>query len=84
MIIKEQIVQELDTLDSDKLHQVADYVAFLKFRAHKSSDPESLNESEVEMLYRQFEEEDLALAEMGMSDYYQTLEAEDRDESSAR
>ena len=74
--IKEQITQELDSLSEADLGQIAEYLAFLRFRSRVKTMP-SLNETELASLYAEFEDEDRELAEQGMSDYAQRLRDED-------
>lgn len=76
MSIKEQVTQELDKLSETELKQVAEYVAFLKFQARIKQIP-SVDESQLEALYKEFSEEDRRLAEEGMSDYAEGLAKED-------
>ncbi|HXH11261.1 MAG TPA: hypothetical protein VNP04_16060 [Alphaproteobacteria bacterium] len=77
MPIKEQISHELDKLSEAELKQVAEYVAFLKFQARIKRIP-SLDETQLEALYKEFAEEDRQLAEEGMSDYAEGLAKEDK------
>lgn len=76
MTLKEYVAQTLESLSDDDLHQVAEYLAFLKFRALKSNMP-AFDAEQVAALYAEFAEEDRLLAEEGMADYYQGLVAED-------
>jgi hypothetical protein len=76
MSIKEQVTHELDKLSEAELKQVAEYVAFLKFQARVKRIP-SLDETQLEALYKEFAEEDRRLAEEGMSDYTKGLAKED-------
>lgn len=76
MSIKEQVAQELHSLSEAELKQVAEYMAFLKFRArvNATSTPD---EKQLAALYAEFAEEDRELAEEGMSDYAEGLVKED-------
>jgi hypothetical protein len=76
MSIKKQVVQELDSLSEAELKQVAEYVAFLRFRARLKPIP-ALDEAQLADLYAQFADEDRELAEEGMSDYARGLTKED-------
>jgi hypothetical protein len=76
MSIKEQVAHELDNLSDVELEQVAEYVAFLKFRARVSRMP-ALDEAQLTALYSEFSDEDRKLAEEGMSDYADGLAKED-------
>jgi hypothetical protein len=74
--IKEQITHELDSLSEAELKQVAEYVAFLKFRARIKSTP-TPDEAKIALLYAEFADEDRELAEEGMLDYAENLTKED-------
>ena len=76
MLIKEQVVQELDDLSETELRQVAEYVEFLRFRARIRPMPE-FDETKLAALYTEFADEDRKLAEEGMSDYARGLVKED-------
>ena len=76
MSIKEQVAQELNGLSEAELEQVADYMAFLKFRARVSATSIP-DEKWLATLYAEFAEEDRELAEVGMSDYAEKLANED-------
>ncbi|MCA9971151.1 MAG: hypothetical protein KC425_13090 [Anaerolineales bacterium] len=76
MLVKEQIARELDELDEVELQQVADFVAFLRFRAQLAYRSPTISE-EVGRLYAEFAEEDRILAEQGMSDYEINLNQEE-------
>ena len=71
----EAIKQELENLSAVQLQQVADFIAFLKFRDRYRLN--SLNPSQLASLATEFASEDRALAEAGMSDYAAMLERED-------
>jgi hypothetical protein len=58
------------------LVQVAEFLAFLKFRARLQPIPE-LDEAQLATLYAACAEEDRALAEEGMADYVHGLCQED-------
>ncbi|HJH27092.1 MAG TPA: hypothetical protein C5S37_10080 [Methanophagales archaeon] len=77
MAVKGHLAKELDTLAEHQLREVAEYVAFLKFRsrfmAHPSGDKE-----EITKLYGEFVEEDRQLAEKGIADYASGLAKEDK------
>jgi hypothetical protein len=58
------------------MHEVAEFVAFLKFRARIGATP-MLDEAQLASLYAEFADEDRALAEEGMADYAEGLRQED-------
>jgi hypothetical protein len=58
------------------VHEVAEFVAFLKFRARIGAMP-MLDETQLASLYAEFADEDSALAEEGMADYAEGLRQED-------
>jgi hypothetical protein len=75
MTIKEQVVEELQTLNEAELKEVAEYLAFLKFRARRTAS--AFDESQLAALYAEFADEDRSLAEAGMADYVKGLTEED-------
>ncbi len=76
MTLKEQVTQNLERLDEEKLREVADFVAFLEFRTRRSAVPE-WDDAKLSTLYAEFADEDRALAEAGLSDYVAGLAKED-------
>lgn len=54
--LKELITQELETLNEEQLRQVADFLAFLKFRSR--SRRWKIDESQMAAFYSEFAEED--------------------------
>ena len=76
MTVKEYVTQVLESLSETELQQVAEYLAFLKFRARVYAIPR-LDTTQVGALYAEFADEDQAMAEEGMSDYNAGLFAED-------
>ncbi len=76
MSIKEQVLQRLDTLSEAELVQVAEFMAFLKFRTRLQRMP-TLTEAQLTTLYAACAEEDRALAEEGMAEYVHGLCQED-------
>ena len=76
MTIKEQIVQTVENLDSHDLEQVAEFLAFVKFRARTHEAPQ-YNPDQVAAMYSEFAKEDHQLAGEGMADYRSGLLKED-------
>jgi len=76
MLIKEQVIRELDDLDEFDIKQVAEYVSFLKFRT-RFNLIQIFDEIQLADLYAEFADEDSELAEDGMSDYIVGLQKED-------
>ena len=76
MSIKEDVLQGLDTLSEAELAQVAEFMAFLKFRARFQPMP-ALADTQLATLYAACAEEDRALAEEGMEEYVHGLCQED-------
>lgn len=74
--VKEQVAQALNTLSEAELQQVAEYVAFLRFRAQIVS-PSVIDATQLATLYAEFADEDRALAEEGMQEYHAKLHDED-------
>lgn len=75
-ISSEALKQDLDRLNKEQLQQVADFIAFLKFRDKRR--PVVLDPAQLASLATEFAEEDRLLAEVGMSDYAAILTQEDR------
>jgi hypothetical protein len=81
----EALKQDLDLLTQNQLQQVADFIAFLKFRdrsqnqlSQRSHSQVTLDPTQMANLFAEFAEEDRALANAGMSDYTAMLQQEDR------
>ena len=74
--VKQQVTQALDTLNEDEIQQVADYVAFLRFRARMTPLP-VVDATHLGPLYAEFADEDRALAEEGLDEYRAQLHGED-------
>ena len=72
----EALKQDLDGLTHTQLQQVADFVAFLKFRSqrHRRAIPDP---TQLAALFAEFAEEDRDLAEAGIDDYAVMLQQED-------
>jgi hypothetical protein len=76
-ISSEALKQDLDRLTAEQLQQVADFVAFLKFR-DKRRRKTVLDPSQFASLATEFGEQDRAFAETGMSEYIAILNREDK------
>jgi len=74
--VKEQVTQALNTLSEAELQQVAEYVAFLRFRARVVSPP-VMDALHLATLYAEFADEDRTLADEGLEDYCVHLHDED-------
>jgi hypothetical protein len=73
----EVLKQELDRLTHNQLQQVADFIAFLKFRNQRQHRV-VLDPMQLSALFTEFADEDRAFAEEGMNDYAVMLQQEDR------
>jgi hypothetical protein len=69
----EHLKQDLDHLSSPQLQQVADFIAFLKFRdrTRRTVEPGQF------AALAEFADDDRAMAEAGMNDYASLLAQED-------
>jgi len=75
-VTKETLKQDIDRLNDQQLQQIADFIAFLKFQSKLSQPKPDLNQ--FAHLYQEFANEDRELAEIGMTEYAQSLENEDQ------
>jgi hypothetical protein len=75
-VSSEALKQDLDQLTIDQLQQVADFIAFLKFRDKRRRI--ALDPVQFASLATEFAEEDRSLAEAGMGDYAMMLAQEDQ------
>ena len=73
---REALKQDLDQLTNEQLQQVADFIAFLKFRDKRRRIV--LDPVQLASLATEFAEEDRSFAEAGMSDYAVMLDREDQ------
>lgn len=80
MTIKEQVTKTIESLSDSELHQVAEYLTFLKFRSRFRRKP-STNEQKLAELYADFADEDRQLAEEGIEEYRKKLLAEDANDN---
>jgi len=76
MTIKEHLAHEIERLSEPELREVAEFVAFLKFRENVKAVTLP-DEAEMAALYGEFRDEDRELAEAGMPDYVEGLRKED-------
>ncbi len=76
MTIKERIDEELNQFTEDQLLEVANFIAFIKFRSRLTNLPQS-NFNQMANLYSKFAEEDRLLAEEGINEYAELLQQED-------
>ena len=76
MNTKEQINQQFKQLNEEQLNQVANFIAFLKFR--EKLIKLNLDTEKLAQLYQEFAEEDRQLAEEGINEYADLLTQEDR------
>jgi hypothetical protein len=74
-VANETLKRELDQLTAEQLQQVADFIAFLKFRDKRRRIV--LDPTQMASLATEFAEEDRSLAEFGMADYAVILARED-------
>jgi hypothetical protein len=76
MTVREYVNQTVELLDEAELAELADYLAYLRFRARSHAIP-PIDAKRVSSLYAEAEEEDRILAETGMVDYAAGLAKED-------
>ena len=76
MTVREYVSQTVQSLDETELAEVADYLAYLRFRA-RSHATSVIDAGRVSALYAEADEEDRKLAEAGMADYAEGLAKED-------
>lgn len=76
MTVQEYVSQSLRNLSETELTEVAEYLAFLRFRARAHVAP-PFDAAQAASLYAKFAEEDRTLAEEGMGEYVKGLAAED-------
>lgn len=77
MSLRTQLVQTLERFDEVELRQIAEYMAFLRFRTRLQLIP-SPETTSLATLYAQFAQEDRDLAEAGLGEYATTLCGEDK------
>ena len=76
MTVREYVSQSLQTLDDADLVQVADYLAYLRFRSRSHATPE-VDAEKIAALYAEAAAEDRELAEAGIGGYAAALAKED-------
>ncbi|MGF1567548.1 MAG: hypothetical protein ACFCVD_05695 [Nodosilinea sp.] len=74
-VTKETLKQEIDCLDNAQLNQLAEYIAFLKFR--RQLPQRSADLAKFALLYKESAQEDRRLAESGLAEYISQLNLED-------
>ncbi|MDG2990913.1 hypothetical protein L3556_08230 [Candidatus Synechococcus calcipolaris G9] len=75
-VTSKDLKQDIDQLTTEQLQQVADFIAFLKFRDKRRRIV--LDPAQLTALATEFAEEDRSLAEAGMGDYAMMLAQEDQ------
>lgn len=75
MSTREQVLEELETLSEAELNEVAEYLAFLKYRSQRKLVV--VDEAQLAALYGEFAEDDRELAEEDLAGYAEGLQAED-------
>jgi hypothetical protein len=73
----EALKQDLDRLTHNQLQQVAEFIAFLKFRNQRRHQI-VLDPTQLANVFTEFADEDRAFAEAGMDDYAVMLHQEDQ------
>ena len=76
MTVKEYVDQSLRGLSDMELAEVAEYLAFLRFRARAHAAP-PFDTAQIASLYAEFAAKDRDLAEEGIGEYACGLAAED-------
>lgn len=77
MLVKDYVTRVVESLSEAELQQVAEYLAFLKFRARVYAAPH-FDAAQMGALYAEFADEDRAIAEAGMAEYNAGLTADDK------
>lgn len=72
-----ELVQELEELSQEDLLDVANYVAYLRFRTWQTKQVAASDAADLRRLYAEFAYEDRTEAEVGMAEYLHALQAED-------
>jgi hypothetical protein len=74
----EALKQDLDRLTYNQIQQVAEFIAFLRFRNQRRNQV-VLDPIQLADMFADFADEDRALAEAGMNDYAVMLQQEDQE-----
>jgi hypothetical protein len=77
MTVQERLKKEIKSLNEQQLHDVEQYIAFLKYRS-RFTISQSFDNNEIFKLYRKFSKEDIEFAEEGMEDYIAGLTKEEK------
>ena len=77
MTVQERLKKEIKSLNEQQLHDLEQYIAFLKYRS-RFTISQSFDNNEIFRLYRKFSKEDIELAEEGMDDYIAGLNKEEK------
>jgi len=77
MKVQERLKKEIKSLNEQQLHDLEQYIAFLKYRS-RFTISQSFDNNEIFRLYRKFSKEDIELAEEGMDDYIAGLNKEEK------
>jgi hypothetical protein len=73
MVLREDILSKIHTLNDDELRHLGEYLEFLK----KDSSGAISDEQRLAKLYAEFAREDQELADEGLADYSSGLVTED-------
>jgi hypothetical protein len=76
MNVRKEVSEQIDSLSESELHQVAQYLAFLRSKS-RIGQASGYDEHQLAALYGEFAEEDGKLAEAGLADYAKALAEED-------
>ncbi len=75
-VTSEALKQDLDQLTTTQLQEVANFIAFLRFRDKRRRIV--LDPAQLTSLATEFSDDDRSLAEAGMDDYAEMLVQEDQ------
>jgi hypothetical protein len=77
MTVQERLKKEIKSLNEQQLHDLEQYIAFLKYRS-RFTISQSFDNNEIFRLYKKFSKEDIEFAEEGMDDYIAGLTKEEK------